>query len=113
MSSKGKARLPSVQSCDLGLISTGPCSTKLMTSNTSQQKRDSLKGAWGVEAEKDSVSLHTQSKAECNYQDVHADTKMLAIQPSGPLNQRPLGMNRVGRRWLNSPKNEFFLFSLS
>lgn len=60
-------RFSSVQRGDLGLTSTGPCATKPMTSNTSQQKWESLKGAWG---EKDSISLHTQRKAEHNYQDV-------------------------------------------
>lgn len=38
-----KWRPSSVQSCDLVLISTGPCSTKLMTSNSRQQKLDSPK----------------------------------------------------------------------
>ena len=31
---QGRARLPSMRSCDLGLISTGPCSTKLVVTVT-------------------------------------------------------------------------------
>lgn len=69
-----------------------------MTSNTSQQKLDSLKGAWGEEADKDGVTLHTQSEAEHNYQDVNADTKMLSIQPSGHLNQMPFRNEQGGEK---------------
>lgn len=78
-----------MQSCDLVLISAELRSTKLKTSNISQQKLDSLKGARGGKADTDSVSSHMQSEAGRNYQDVDADTKMLSIQPSGHLNEKP------------------------
>lgn len=48
-----------------------------------------------MEADKDPGSPHAQSEAEHNYQDVHADTEMLGIQLSGPLNQRPF-VNKQG-----------------
>lgn len=69
-----------------------------MTSNISQQKLDSLKGVWGEEADKDSVSPHTQSKEGHNYQDTSADPEMLSTQPSGHLNQTPFRNEQAGQK---------------
>lgn len=91
------ARLSSVQSCDLVLISTEPCSTNLMTSKISQQKWDSLKGAHAFKRRLTKiVSLHMQSKAGHNYQDVNAGTEMLSIRPRGHLNQKPFRNEQAG-----------------
>lgn len=88
-----------MQSCDLVFISAELCSTKLKASNISQQKLGSLKGAQGGEADTDSVSSHTQSKAgHNNYQDVNADTKMLSIQPSGHLNEKLFTNEQAGEK---------------
>lgn len=57
-----------MQSCDLVPIITGPSSMELMTSNTSQQKLESLKGVWGGMAGKDDVSSQMQSESGHNYQ---------------------------------------------
>lgn len=67
-----------------------------MTSNSSQQKLDSLKGS-GEKRLIKTVSLFTcKSEAEHNYHNVSADTEMLSIQPSGHSNQMPF-RNEQGR----------------
>lgn len=98
-----------MQSCDLVLISAELCSTKLKTSNISQQKLDSLKGAQGGKADTDSVSSHTQSEAGHNYQDVNADTEMLSVQPSAHLNEKPFTNEQSGEKETEVAR-EFFLF---
>lgn len=90
------ARLSPVPSSDFALTSTAHCSTRLMTSNTSHQKWDSLKGEWGEEADKHSVSLHMQSEGGHNYQDVSADTETLPVQISGPLRNEQAELAREG-----------------
>lgn len=62
-----------------------------------------------MEADKNPGSPHAQSEVEHNYHDVHADTEMLGIQQSGPLNQRPF-MNKQGENKGAEFANEFFSF---
>lgn len=91
-----------MQSCDLVLV------TKLMISNTSQQKGDSFKGVCREEADKDSVSPRTQSEIGHNYQHVNADPGMLPTQPSGHLNRTPFRNERAGQRAGASAREQIF-----
>lgn len=79
-------------SCDLVLV------TKLMISNTSQQKGDSFEGVCREEADKDSVSPRTQREAGPNYQHVDADPGMLSTQPSEHLNQMSFRNEPAGQK---------------
>lgn len=91
-----KVRPSSVQSCDLVLINTGLCSTKLMTSNSSQQKLDSLKGS-GEKRLIKTVSLFTRKVKQSIIITMSMLTpKCFQFNQVDTQTKRLLGTNRAG-----------------
>lgn len=100
----------SVQSCDLVLISTGPCSTKLMTSNSSQQKLDSLKESGEKRLIKTVSPFTCKVKPSIIRRTSMLTPKCFLFNQVDSQITRLLGMNREGRRWPNQPETELFSF---
>lgn len=94
----GKARPSSLQSCDLVLISTGLCSTKLMTSDSSQQKLDSLKGSGEKRLIKTVSLLTSKVKRSIIITMSMLTPKCVLFNQVDIHTKRLLGTNRVGKK---------------